>query len=223
MKDQKPRNAGKPAGAPTDRKRVAKGAGGPLSHIVGPLRGLAVEIESLTHDPGNVRRHGERNLAAITESLRQFGQQAPVLFVRRGRQLVVIKGNGMLQAARALGWKRIAAVESHLAGADATAFAIADNRTTDLSDFDEALLAAQLQELEEAEYDIAAAGFSDEELQKLVDSVDDPRGRLVGDDAPGPSVELAYVVIAHCPDETSQRALFNRLRKEGLKCRLSTL
>ena len=156
-----------------------------LAYISEPLRPLAVTVKSLHGDPDNVRTHPERNLAAIAASLREFGQQVPIVYkvIRANgrRRKVVIKGNGLLAAAGSLGWKHVAAVETALAGADATAYAIADNRTGDLSGFDVELLAAQLQELEEAEFDIEAIGYDDQELQELVDSVDDPRGRLIED------------------------------------------
>jgi len=144
------------------------------------LARLVMPIRSLWNDETNVRRHPERNIEAIKASLRAFGQQAPVIYVIRGGRRVVIKGNGVLAAARALGWKRLAALPSRLAGQDARAFAIADNRTTDLSGFDEGLLAAQLQELEETEFDVSAAGFNEDELQELLDRVEEPPGRPIG-------------------------------------------
>jgi len=155
------------------RKRPRRDASG----ISVALTRLAVPIGSLRNDEANVRRHPERNIEAIKASLRAFGQQAPVIYVIRGGRRVVIKGNGVLAAARALGWKRLAAAPSRLAGPDAAAFAIADNRTTDLSGFDEEQLAAQLQELEETEFDVSAAGFDEDEIQELLDRVEDPPGR----------------------------------------------
>jgi len=149
-----------------------------LDHISEPLRKLAVPIGTLRPDPRNARRHPERNLAAIAESLKTFGQQAPIVYVVRDGKRTVVKGSGLLAAARTLGWKTVAAVESGLSGPAVTAFAIADNRTSDLSEFDAELLAAQLQELEEAEYDIASTGFSDAELQELIEQVEEPPGAV---------------------------------------------
>ena len=136
--------------------------------IPAALAGLSVPIGQLHADPDNVRLHPERNIEAIMASLTRFGQQAPVVYLvgRRGTRHV-IKGNGVLAAAKALGWTHLAAVECGLAEQDARAFAIADNRTTDLSDFDEELLAAQLAELDEADYDLASIGYTDAEFQEL--------------------------------------------------------
>jgi hypothetical protein len=139
-------------------------ADGPIPAM---LADLAVPISQLHVDFDNARRHPERNIEAIMASLAKFGQQAPAVFVLRKGKKIIIKGNGLLAAAKALGWTRLAAVRSGLAEQDAKAYAIADNRTTDLSDFDEELLAAQLAELDEADYDLASIGFTDAEFQEL--------------------------------------------------------
>jgi len=145
-----------------------------LEHISRPLRRFAVAISSLTADPDNVRLHPERNIEAIAASLKRFGQQAPVVFMRRKGRRVVIKGSGLLEAARSLGWKRLAAVGSGLAGSQAAAFAIADNRTSDLSEFDAALLAAQLQELRSASVPLEELGFTEDELEELLEQAGAP-------------------------------------------------
>jgi DNA modification methylase len=127
-----------------------------------------VPIDSVTFDPANVRKHGERNLATIRASLLRFGQQKPIVVDANG---VVRAGNGTLAAAKALGWKEIAIVRSSLAGSDATAYAIADNRTAELAEWDDDALAQTLAALEiEDEALREAAGFDADELAKLVDA-----------------------------------------------------
>lgn len=104
-----------------------------------------VAISELHEDPANLRRHDEKNLAAIKASLARFGQQKPIV-VDKGN--VVRAGNGTLAAAKLLGWETISIVESSLSDVDLAAFSIADNRTSDLSDFDEPELARFLEKLE---------------------------------------------------------------------------
>lgn len=101
-----------------------------------------VALEHLHEDAGNVRRHNPRNIAAIRGSLQRFGQRRAVVAHRDG---TVIAGNGMLAAARELGWSHVDVhYADDLQGEDARAFAIADNRSGELSFFDEARLAEQL-------------------------------------------------------------------------------
>ena len=87
-------------------------------------------VDSLSADPANVRTHDKRNIDAIKASLRRFGQQKPIVVDGDG---VVVAGNGTLAAARELGWQEIAVARTNLKGADAVAYAIADNRTAELA------------------------------------------------------------------------------------------
>ena len=108
------------------------------------------------------------NIAAIAASLRRFGQQKPIVVDSSG---VVRAGNGTLQAAMILGWDFIDAVESELQGSEATAYAIADNRTAELAEWDEEILAATLHGLQTDDAELLlSAGFSDEELKAMLDS-----------------------------------------------------
>jgi ParB-like chromosome segregation protein Spo0J len=203
-----------------------------LSHISPGLQRLAVPVRDLWPDPKNARRHDDRNLEAIAASLRRFGQQAPVVFVRRGRRKVVLKGSGLLKAAsRILHWRTVAAVESGLGGADATAYAIADNRTTDLSEFDEELLAAQLKELQDTKFDLEASGFNEDEFQELLKSLEDgdtsdaeDRKRAKGKAAArARKVSELFSVIVECKNEREQLAFYRRMQKEGRRCKLYVL
>ena len=197
------------------------------TYISPALLGLAVPIGSLHADADNARRHPKRNLDAIAASLKKFGQQAPAVYVLRGRRKVVIKGNGLLAAARKLKWKHLAAVESGLAGHDATAYAIADNRTTDLSDFDEALLATQLAELNDADFDLKAAGFTDAELAELLKDAEperpDKKTEAKKAAARSRRISELYSVIVECKNEREQLAFYRRMQKEGRKCKLYVL
>jgi ParB-like chromosome segregation protein Spo0J len=131
-------------------------------------RGLEVErveVSTLLNDPANVRKHNERNLESIKASLARFGQQKPIVV---GRDGVVIAGNGTLAAARSLGWSMIDIVRSHLTGAEATAYAIADNRTAELAEWDDDALAQQLAALQiEDEELLAVTGFDEKELEAM--------------------------------------------------------
>jgi hypothetical protein len=83
---------------------------------------------------------------------------------------VVRKGNGTLQAAIAMGWDSIDCIRTELTSSDAIAYAIADNRTSELAEWDEDILAAQLQGLlTDDEALLEAAGFDEDELAAMLD------------------------------------------------------
>lgn len=106
--------------------------------ISSSLSAHVVPIASLKPDPKNARKHPERNLSAIKDSLQSFGQQKPVVVRPDG---TIIAGNGLVEAAKLLGWENVAAVVTELDDRNATAFGIADNRTAELADWDYTVLA----------------------------------------------------------------------------------
>jgi DNA modification methylase len=125
-----------------------------------------VPIDSVSLDPANVRRHGERNLATIKASLSRFGQQKPIVVDADG---IVRAGNGTWTAAKALGWKEITVVRTALKGAEATAYAIADNRTAELAEWDDDALAQTLAALQIEDEALALdTGFDAKEIDALL-------------------------------------------------------
>src|SRR3990167_8333455 len=143
----------------------------PLAGPPGPLGG---PIASLSLDPANARLHPERNLNAIQGSLRAYGQRKPLVVRRAG--MVVTAGNGTLEAARALGWTHVAAVVVDDDALTATGFALADNRTGELAEWDDAALSALLAGLQAEEVDLDALGWSAAELDALVAQAIPPGG-----------------------------------------------
>ena len=126
----------------------------------------SIAVADLSLDPSNVRKHSRRNLDAIKASLRKFGQQKPIVVDAKG---IVLAGNGTLTAAKELGWTEIQATRTELAGVEATAFAIADNRTAELAEWDEDGLAKVLESLKVEDADLlAATGYDAAEVDKMV-------------------------------------------------------
>ena len=140
--------------------------GSNLDWIAEDLKGLAVEVEDLVSDPANARLHPERNMRALAASLRVYGQRKPVVVRREG--MVVIAGNGTLEAARSLGWTHIAAVIVEDDALTATGYAIADNRTGELAEWDYEGLAKLLEELKDGDVDLELLGWLDHEVEPLL-------------------------------------------------------
>jgi ParB-like chromosome segregation protein Spo0J len=124
-----------------------------------------VDINSVLPDPANLRRHGMKNLNAIKASLARFGQQKPIVVDADG---IVRAGNGTLDAARELGWKQITIVRTPLRGSEATAYAIADNRTADLAEWNDEMLAETLASLKIDDEALAiATGYDLQEIEAM--------------------------------------------------------
>src|ERR1700681_3192841 len=91
--------------------------------------------------PANAPRPPQRNPDAIISSLARFGQQKPIVI---DANKVVRAGNGTLAAAKALGWTHVQVIHTELIRVEGAAFAIADNRTAELAEWDPDVLAAAL-------------------------------------------------------------------------------
>lgn len=181
---------------------------------------LAVEhvpIDSVHLDPANVRKHPERNLSAIKASLARFGQQKPIIVDGDG---IVRAGNGALEAAKALCWETIAIVRTSLTGSEATAYAIADNRTSELGEWDQTGLAEQLRALQGENIDLASVGYTDEELDGLIDRLAGELEEATGGEE---SVPEKYELIIECRSESHQQELYESFQKQGITCRVLTL
>lgn len=129
-----------------------------------------VSLKKLTPDPHNVNLHDERNLEAIQESLKRFGQ--PERLIVRKSDNLVFSGNGRLEAMQRLAIK--SARVQYIEGTDdeCRAYAVAANRTARLSRFDETELAELLSELKNNDPGIVAAtGFNEEELERLLEDL----------------------------------------------------
>jgi DNA modification methylase len=115
-------------------------------------------IVDLLLDPENARKHSQKNLDAIKASLTKFGQRKPIVINHKG---VILAGNGTVEAAKDLGWDHIdvAVVPADWDEATARAYALADNRTAELAEWDESVLAKQLLELLDEDFDIESIGF----------------------------------------------------------------
>jgi ParB-like chromosome segregation protein Spo0J len=178
------------------------------------LPAALVAIDSLTPDPANVRLHPDHNLDAIKASLKRFGQQKPIVADAAG---IIRAGNGTWAAAKALGWERIWAVTTTLSGGDAAAFAIADNRTAELAQWDTPALASQLAALD-AHLQLAA-GFTPEEMAALTADIAD----AAVEDAPDLALRQVFEIAVQCEDEDDQREVYERLTGEGRQCRVMTI
>jgi hypothetical protein len=125
-----------------------------MHKITDQLLGLAVPVSNVIEMPGNPRRG---DVAAIARSFRVFGQRKPLVGRQTGEDEhgrpvgYITAGNHGLKAARdELGWDEIAVLWVDEDETTAAAFALADNRTADLGDYDKELLLVQLQAVADA-------------------------------------------------------------------------
>jgi len=136
----------------------------------------------------NARTHDEGQVAQIAGSIAEFGFVNPILV---GDDNVIIAGHGRLLAAQQLGLEQVPVIVlGHLTEAQRRALVIADNKIAENAGWNEELLQLELVELQELGFDLDVIGFSDEELDALLEGEADPG--LTEDDAV-PEVEAQAV------------------------------
>lgn len=131
------------------------------------------------------------NIAVIAESLKPLGQYRPIVVnagTHTGRPDEVLAGNHTLLAARELGWVSIDGVTVDVDDDTAARIVLVDNRSNDLAGYDDEVLAGLLSDLP----DLTATGYTDEDLEALLDGIGRESGDIAGDpddvpDAPGKS------------------------------------
>lgn len=107
-----------------------------------------VPIEGITPDPANDLTHGDGDIEFTAKSLQRSGQQKRIVLNPEGT--VTIAGAGALLAAKRLGWTHIAVDPTDLQDPDdQRAYAVADNQTGRLAEWDPANLHPHLVELQE--------------------------------------------------------------------------
>jgi site-specific DNA-methyltransferase (adenine-specific) len=130
-----------------------------------------LQIDKLTPDPNNARKHDETNLKAIEHSLKEFGQRKPIVV---SQEDLIVAGNGTVEAAKRIGWTEIEAVRipQDWTPNQIKAFAIADNKTAELATWDKAILNEQLAELDNAGWELTEMGFEwhpQDQLENIVE------------------------------------------------------
>ena len=114
----------------------------------------------------NSRTHSDEQVAQICASIKEFGFTNPVLVDGEG---VIIAGHGRTMAAQRLGMKEVPCLRlAHLTDAQKKAYVIADNKLALNAGWDDDMLAIELKELNEADFDLSLTGFDDEELAGLL-------------------------------------------------------
>ncbi len=116
-------------------------------------------------------RQNDGAVDKIASAIYEFGFRVPILAKSDG---LVIDGHLRLKAARKLGLAEVPViVADDLTETQIKAFRISVNRMADLADWDNELLALELQDLRALDYDLSLTGFDGEELLRLLSGNED--------------------------------------------------
>ena len=122
-------------------------------------------VDKLIPYARNSRTHNDEQVAQIVASIKEFGFTNPILI---GADDVIIAGHGRLLAAQRMGLKEVPIVRlPHLTETQRRALVIADNKIALNAGWDEEMLALEMKELGDMDFDLDLLGFSLDELKEL--------------------------------------------------------
>ena len=146
----------------------------------------------------------------MCSSIREFGLKIPVLARSSGE---VVDGHLRLKACRKLGITEIPVLLcDEWTAAQVKAFRLLVNRSATWADFDEELLALELQDLQEADFDLDLTGFDPGEIDDLLAADDEERANTAPPLPESPVSRPGDLWClgphrVHCADATSAEAV----------------
>lgn len=172
------------------------------------------DLSSIRPDPKNARRRTQRSAALIERSLSEFGAARSIVVDEDG---VILAGNGTVEAAASIGIEKVLVVpadgntlvavqRTDLTPAQKAEYGIADNRTSDLSEFD----AAVLSELVELHEDLTLdPWFNEAEIADLGKELEELENAAGKQDEQDPTEKLTFTLTF--PTSTAQNLFMQSL------------
>lgn len=150
------------------------------------LRIEYLPVDALAPYDRNARRHQDEDVAGIMASIKEFGMNDPIGIWSDHN--VIVEGHGRLMACKKLGIETVPVIRlDHLSDEQRRAYALAHNKTAELSEWDFDMLNSELEELSEFDFDLETMGFD------LGNDEDDDYSEIVEDeyDAEPPAEPIA--------------------------------
>lgn len=131
------------------------------------LQIISQKIDTLKPYGRNARTHSDKQIGQIAESIKAFGFTNPILVDNSN---TIMAGHGRLEAAKKLEIKDVPTVcLDHLNEDEVRAYILADNKLAELAGWDDDILAIELQDLMELDFDLEITGFEMGEIDFLID------------------------------------------------------
>ena len=136
------------------------------------------EIIPYEHNP----RQNDGAVDAVAESIKAFGPQSPIIVDRNN---VIICGHTLYKAAQKLGLDTFPClIAENLSDEQVRAYRLADNKTAELSDWNEDMLQKELEQIFDLDmslfgFELSEDPFEDEE-EKYTNKVASPRYEITG-------------------------------------------
>jgi DNA modification methylase len=160
--------------------------------------------------PNNARKWSAHAVEKVAASIRAYGWRQPV--VVDAKEVICI-GHLRRAAGKSLGLTEVPVhVARDLSPAQIRGLRLADNRTNQEASFDEELLALELREIQESDFDLSLTGFDPGEIDSLLALEDDERANAAPPLPESPVSRLGDLWLlgphlVYCGDATSAEAV----------------
>ena len=130
-----------------------------------------VSLELLRPYENNAKIHSDKQVKQIAESIKEFGFLSPCLI---DEDFNIVAGHGRVMAAEMLGLKTVPCVFIEgLTETQRRAYILADNRLTELGEWDFDKVQLELRELADMDFDIELTGFEIEDYEEPKEIIED--------------------------------------------------
>lgn len=170
-----------------------------------------VPLDKLKPYERNARKHGDTDIDAIAASIKRFGFKDPIGVWGKD---IIVEGHGRLLAAKKLGLAEVPIIRlDDLTDEERRMYALAHNKTAELSAWDFDTMDTELEELGEM-FDVEELGFDVAERDDIENHESSSRNITFHEN---------ISVIVECSNDEEAEKTFNALSQEGYTCRISTL
>jgi len=158
-----------------DKSLLAKAVATPLEYV---------RLDELKPNPRSVKKHPERQIALLYENISRFGFTQPLAIDQNS---VIVLGNCRYEAARRAKLEYVPTIRLlHLSPTQKRALAIADNKMSAIGEWDEAILAEELQFLSnpaiDLGFDLQILGFETVEIDNIFEAAKPKKSPASNDD-----------------------------------------
>ena len=124
------------------------------------------DIKDLIPYARNARTHSDEQVAQIAASIKEFGFLSPIII---SKDNTILCGHGRFYAAQKLGLEKVPCIkEEYLTETQKRAYILADNKLSLNAGWDNEMLAIELSELQNENFDLGLTGFDVSELEDLI-------------------------------------------------------
>lgn len=129
-----------------------------------------IDVNELNPYENNARKHTDDDINSTAASIKRFGFDDPIGIW--GDKNTIVEGHGRLLAAKKLGMQTVPCIRlDHLSDKERRAYALAHNKTAELSSWLDKALTDELRDLDD--FDMGMFGFDVEGLNEAIPGVED--------------------------------------------------